>query len=96
MNLPIEHICLIILGCIIVLYTILYYATKKKILIEYELENYSALNATDYTYVLTFEVTALWGFHKEICRIQYNIPGHHLIVDYTNHWNKIIQTKKPI
>jgi len=62
-------------------------------LLKYEAATFQALNSDEFTFELTMEVGLV--FKKEKI-VQYGVPNHHSIQEYTDHWDKLIKLGKKV
>ena len=85
---------LIILSIIILLCPIIYYKTKKNILISYAPEKFTALGSTSSVWILKYDIYTWFGIYKNN-ELKYRVPYHHSLDAYTENWDKMIKNKTP-
>lgn len=68
---------------------------KRTYLLSYKSTPYQALN-TGFTFDLTFQVVYFWGLIKRINEKIYEVPDHHPLKGYTDHWDDLIAKHKPL
>lgn len=68
----------------------------KTYLQSYEPEIYQALNSEGMTYILEVIEVRFFGLIKTRKKITYTIPDFHNSKGYFSHWDKLIETQKPI
>lgn len=60
------------------------------------MDKYHALNTDTVVYNLKVRVVWFWGLIVRYETLKKEIPLRHNIIDYKNHWNKLINNKTPI
>jgi hypothetical protein len=68
---------------------------KRTYLLFYKSTPYQALN-TGFTFDLTIEVVMFWGMYKLIKKTMYEVPDHHPLIRYTDHWDDLITNHKTL